>query len=41
VNAINTCKTNGADVINMSLGGTGSSTAEKNGIKQLMMLVYY
>ncbi len=33
VNAINTCKTNGADVINMSLGGTGSSVSEKNGIQ--------
>ena len=33
VSAINTCVTNGADVINMSLGGTGSSVSEKNGIK--------
>lgn len=33
VSAINTCKNNGADVINMSLGGTGSSTTEQNGIQ--------
>ena len=33
VSAINTCKDNGADVINMSLGGTGSSVTEKNGIQ--------
>ncbi|QBG37368.1 S8 family serine peptidase [Litorilituus sediminis] len=33
VSAINTCANNGADVINMSLGGTGSSTTERNGIK--------
>ena len=33
VSAINTCKTNGADVINMSLGGAGSSVTEKNGIQ--------
>jgi serine protease len=33
VNAINTCVTNGSDVINMSLGGTGSSISEKNGIQ--------
>jgi len=33
VNAIDTCKNNGSDVINMSLGGTGSSISEKNGIQ--------
>ncbi|TPH18155.1 S8 family serine peptidase [Litorilituus lipolyticus] len=33
VDAINTCVSNGSDVINMSLGGTGSSTTERNGIK--------
>ncbi len=33
VSAINTCKNNGADVINMSLGGTGSSVTEQNGIQ--------
>jgi len=33
VSAINTCTTNGADVINMSLGGAGSSTTEQNGIQ--------
>lgn len=31
--AINTCASNGADVINMSLGGTGSSTSESNAIQ--------
>ncbi|MBA6234089.1 MULTISPECIES: S8 family serine peptidase [unclassified Colwellia] len=33
VNAINDCVSNGADVINMSLGGSGSSTSEQNGIQ--------
>jgi len=33
VSAINKCVSNGSDVINMSLGGTGSSTSEKNGIQ--------
>jgi len=33
VSAINDCVSNGADVINMSLGGTGSSTSEQNGIQ--------
>jgi len=33
VSAINTCVSNGSDVINMSLGGTGSSVSEKNGIQ--------
>ena len=33
VSAINECVSNGSDVINMSLGGTGSSISEKNGIK--------
>jgi len=33
VNAIDACKNNGSDVINMSLGGTGSSISEKNGIQ--------
>lgn len=33
VDAINTCVSNGSDVINMSLGGSGSSTTERNGIK--------
>lgn len=33
VSAINKCVTNGSDVINMSLGGTGSSTSEANGIQ--------
>jgi serine protease len=33
VNAINTCVSNGSDVINMSLGGTGSSASEKKGIQ--------
>jgi serine protease len=33
VSAINTCVSNGADVVNMSLGGSGSSTTEKNGIQ--------
>ena len=31
--AINTCTSNGADVINMSLGGSGSSTTEANAIQ--------
>jgi len=33
VSAINKCVSNGSDVINMSLGGTGSSTSEQNGIQ--------
>ncbi|WP_462164096.1 S8 family serine peptidase [Pseudoalteromonas xiamenensis] len=33
VSAINKCKAAGADVVNMSLGGEGSSTTEKNGIQ--------
>jgi subtilisin family serine protease len=33
VSAINKCVSNGSDVINMSLGGTGSSTSEKNCIQ--------
>jgi len=33
VSAINTCVNNGSDVINMSLGGAGSSTTEQNGIQ--------
>jgi serine protease len=33
VSAINDCVSNGADVINMSLGGSGSSTSEQNGIQ--------
>ncbi len=33
VDAINTCASNGANVINMSLGGSGSSVTEKNSIK--------
>ena len=33
VSAINKCVSNGSDVINMSLGGTGSSISEKNGIQ--------
>ena len=33
VSAINTCVSNGADVINMSLGGTGSNTSESNAIQ--------
>lgn len=33
VSAINKCVTAGSDVINMSLGGTGSSVSEKNGIQ--------
>ncbi len=33
MSAINKCVTNGSDVINMSLGGTGSSTSEANGIQ--------
>ena len=31
--AVNTCVTNGATVINMSLGGTGSSTTESNAMQ--------
>ncbi|MFC3032300.1 S8 family serine peptidase [Pseudoalteromonas fenneropenaei] len=33
VSAINKCKSAGAHVVNMSLGGAGSSTTEKNGIQ--------
>lgn len=33
VDAINTCKTNGSNVINMSLGGSGSNTTERDGIQ--------
>jgi serine protease len=33
VSAINKCKAAGAHVVNMSLGGSGSSTTEKNGIQ--------
>ncbi|ALO34654.1 peptidase S8 [Colwellia sp. MT41] len=33
VSAINTCVSNGADVINMSLGGAGSSTSEANAMQ--------
>jgi serine protease len=33
VSAINKCVTNGSDVINMSLGGTGSSASEQAGIQ--------
>jgi serine protease len=33
INAINTCVSNGSNVINMSLGGTGSSASEKKGIE--------
>lgn len=33
VDAINVCKNAGASVVNMSLGGAGSTTTEKNGIK--------
>lgn len=32
-NAVNTCVSNGATVINMSLGGTGSSTTESNAMQ--------
>lgn len=32
-NAVNTCVTNGATVINMSLGGSGSSTTESNAMQ--------
>lgn len=31
--AINTCTTNGSNVVNMSLGGSGSSTAERNALQ--------
>jgi serine protease len=33
VDAVNTCVTNGAKVINMSLGGAGSSNAERNSLQ--------
>lgn len=33
VDAVNTCVSNGAKVINMSLGGAGSTTIEKNGLQ--------
>jgi len=33
VTAVNTCVNNGAKVVNMSLGGASSSTAEKNGMQ--------
>lgn len=33
VDAVNTCVTNGANVINMSLGGAGSSTTEQNSLQ--------
>ena len=33
VTAVNTCVNNGADVVNMSLGGPSSSTSEKNGLE--------
>ena len=33
VDAVDTCVNNGAKVINMSLGGAGSSTAEKNSLQ--------
>ncbi|MDF2180412.1 S8 family serine peptidase [Aliiglaciecola sp. CAU 1673] len=32
VTAVNTCKNNGANVVNMSLGGPSSSTSESNGM---------
>ena len=31
--AVNTCKTNGADVVNMSLGGTGSNNTERDALQ--------
>lgn len=33
VDAVDTCKDNGAKVINMSLGGAGSSTSERNSLQ--------
>lgn len=33
IDAVNTCVTNGAKVINMSLGGAGSTNAEKNALQ--------
>ena len=33
VDAVDTCVSNGAKVVNMSLGGAGSSTTEKNGLE--------
>ncbi len=33
VSAINECQNAGSDVVNMSLGGTGSSNSERNGIQ--------
>lgn len=35
VSAMNECKNAGSDVINMSLGGSGSSTSERNGIQAI------
>ncbi|MCF6456670.1 S8 family serine peptidase [Pseudoalteromonas sp. MMG024] len=35
VAAMNECKNAGSDVINMSLGGSGSSTSERNGIQAI------
>ncbi|XOV80862.1 MAG: S8 family serine peptidase [Aestuariibacter sp.] len=33
IDAINVCKNNGSDVVNMSLGGSGSSTSEQNAMQ--------
>ncbi|NVJ60154.1 MAG: S8 family serine peptidase [Gammaproteobacteria bacterium] len=33
--AINTCKNNGSKVVNMSLGGAGSSTTERNALQNI------
>ncbi|WP_100657291.1 S8 family serine peptidase [Alteromonas flava] len=33
VTAVNTCVNNGADVVNMSLGGPSASTSERNGLE--------
>ena len=33
VDAVNTCVNNGAKVVNMSLGGSGSSTSERNALE--------
>jgi serine protease len=35
VSALNACKNAGSDVVNMSLGGSGSSTTERNGIQAI------
>ncbi|UAA40451.1 S8 family serine peptidase [Paraneptunicella aestuarii] len=35
VNAVQKCQTAGADVVNMSLGGSGSSTSESNGLQAI------